>query len=229
MKPMCPRCHVHLHESLTHCPVCGGFVQKVDDTKKETLYPTPDYRRMEKLQNKTFHSWIAFPLILAILLTLFIDLTLTVNQLGVTFLVAYIVFYLWVVIFKTIHNRQGFGEILLWQLFSLSIGLILIGYVNLRTLDAWPLQYVVPILIALTNLTFFAVVSVQQRTDVMLFQMFVAALFGLGQFSLVFWLFQAAITVPSLIAGLTSLLSLVALFTYLRKKFFDYIQRWLHI
>jgi hypothetical protein len=81
----------------------------------------------------------------------------------------------------------------------------------------------------LSNLIFFILATVHRKTDVLLFQMFLMSLFGLLQFTLIFWLLDSDILFPSLIAGLTSLISLSALLTYLRKKFFGYLQRWLHI
>jgi FtsH-binding integral membrane protein len=224
----CVRCQVTLEPTLSHCPVCGSFVQHVDANQLETLYPTPDYQKLEKKTANTLHHVFAFPLILALLITLLIDLALIANELGTTFLMTFIVFYAWILIYKSIFNRQGLGYLLLWQWFGLSLGTTMLAFVANNTFNAWPLQYVVPILTAVMNLIFFIVTTTHRKTDVMLFQMLVAALLGLGQFSLIFWLIPS-VTAPSLIAGLTSMLSFGALFTYLRKKFFDYIQRWLHI
>jgi hypothetical protein len=225
----CVRCQVHVDDTLSNCPVCGSFVQAVDSTKIESLYPTPDYKHVERQNANLIHSFFAFPLMLALLITLFIDLALIANELGTTFLMTFIVFYAWILIYKTIFNRQGLGYIMLWQLFGLMTGTIMLAFVSENTFNTWPLQFVVPILISIVNVLFFIITTSKRRTDVMLFQMFVAALLGLGQFSLIFWLISPSVTAPSLIAGLTSLLSLGALFTYLRKKFFDYLNRWLHI
>jgi hypothetical protein len=225
----CVRCKIQVDDSLTHCPVCGRYVHAVDSTKIETLYPTPDYKHIEKQSSKGMHSMFAFPLILALLITLFIDLALIANELGTTFLMTFIIFYLWIFIYKTIFNRQGIGYIMLWQFFGLSIGMIMLAFVGEGTLDTWPLQYAVPLMISFMNLLFFIIATTRQKTDVMLFQMFITALLGLVQFSLIFWLINPDIMVPSLIAGLTSLFSIGALLTYLRKKFFDYMHRWLHI
>jgi hypothetical protein len=105
----------------------------------------------------------------------------------------------------------------------------MIAFVALGTFNAWPLQYVVPIILSLSNVLFFILTTVQRKTEVILFQMFVSALLGLVQFSMIYWLLPDTVVAPSLIAGVTSLLSLFALFTYLRKKFLAYLQRWLHI
>jgi hypothetical protein len=141
----------------------------------------------------------------------------------------FIVFYAWILIYKTIYNRQGIGDIILWQLFGISVGTIILAFVQTMSFDAWPLQFVVPILIGLSNIIFFILATVHRRADVLLFQMLITSLLGMIQFTLIFWLLRSDIVVPSLIAGLTSLISITALFTYLRKKFFDYLQRWLHI
>jgi hypothetical protein len=175
------------------------------------------------------HAFFAFPLLLALLLTLMIDLALIASELGTTFLMTFIVFYVWILIYKTIYNRNGIGYVILWQLFGLSTITILFAFVNQTTLDAWPLQYVVPILISTSNLLFFIFATIMRKTDVILFQMLVSSLIGLAQFSLMVWLFSSSVFVPSLIALITSLVSLTALLTYLRPKFLNYLQRWLHI
>ena len=225
----CKRCHIQVDNSLTHCPVCGGFVHQVSENDKQILYPTPNYSQIDKQTAKTMHAFFAFPLILALLLTLMIDLALIASELGTTFLMTCIVFYVWILIYKTIFNRQGIGYVILWQLFGLSIVTIFLAFVNEQTFDAWPLQFVVPILISMSNLIFFVFASIMRKTDVILFQMFVSSLMGIIQFSLMVWLIESTIFVPSLIALITSLVSLTALLTYLRPKLFNYLQRWLHI
>ncbi len=225
----CQRCHIQVHESLNNCPVCGSFIHEVKKGQEETLYPTPDYRQVEKQTANQLHAFFAFPLLLALLITLMIDVTLIANELGTTFLMTFIVFYAWIWIYKTIYNRQGIGDIILWQLFGISVGTVILAFVQTTSFDAWPLQFVVPILIGLSNVIFFVLATVHRKADVLLFQMLITSLLGMIQFTLIFWLLRSDIVVPSLIAGLTSLISITALFTYLRKKFFDYLQRWLHI
>jgi hypothetical protein len=201
----------------------------VSENDKQILYPTPNYSQIDKQTAKTMHAFFAFPLLLALLLTLMIDLALIASELGTTFLMTCIVFYVWILIYKTIFNRQGIGYVILWQLFGLSIVTIFLAFVNQQTFDAWPLQFVVPILISMSNLLFFVFASIMRKTDVILFQMFVSSLMGIIQFSLMVWLIESTIFVPSLIALITSLVSLTALLTYLRPKLFNYLQRWLHI
>lgn len=225
----CQHCHIEVAKSLSHCPVCGGFIQKVSANEKEMIYPTADYQHIEKQTANHLHAYFAFPLLLALFMTLMIDLALIANELGTTFMMTFIVFYAWIIIYKTILNRQGIGYIILWQVFGISLGTIMIAFVALGTFNAWPLQYVVPIILSLSNVLFFILTTVQRKTEVILFQMFVSALLGLVQFSMIYWLLPDTVVAPSLIAGVTSLLSLFALFTYLRKKFLAYLQRWLHI
>ncbi len=225
----CKRCRVEVDDSLSHCPICGSFLRKVEAKDQEKLYPSPNYAYIEKQSATQLHAFFAFPLLLALLMTLFIDLALIANELGTTFMMTFIVFYVWVLIYKTIYNRQGIGYIILWQLFSLSIGTIMIALVATKTLNTWPLQYVVPILISLSNIVFFIITTVKRKTDVILFQMFIISLLGFFQFSLVYWLIDFDVMIPSLIAGITSMITLTSLVTYLRKKFIDYLQRWLHI
>lgn len=225
----CKRCHSHVDDSLSHCPVCGSFLQVVEPKHREKLYANPNYQHIEKQAANHLHAFFAFPLLLALFITLIIDLTLIANELGTTFMMTFIVFYMWVLIYKTIYNRQGIGYIVLWQLSSLSIGTIIIAFVATGSMNAWPLQYVVPILISISNVLFFIITTIKRKTDVILFQMFVTSLIGFIQFSLIYWILDEDIIVPSLIAGITSLINLTSLITYLRKKFIDYLQRWLHI
>jgi len=225
----CKRCLIQVDNSLTHCPVCGSYLHQVSDNDKQNLYPTPNYDQIEKQSARIMHAFFAFPLLLALLLTFMIDLALIATELGTTFLMTLIVFYVWILIYKTIYNRHGIGNVILWQLFALSSITIFLALVYQQSLDAWPLQYVVPILIALSNLIFFILSTIMRKTDVILFQMFISSLLGILQFSLMVWLFNSAVFVPTLITLITSLLSLTALLTYLRPKFFNYLQRWLHI
>jgi hypothetical protein len=81
----------------------------------------------------------------------------------------------------------------------------------------------------MSNLVFFTLATIMRKTDVILFQMLVSAMIGMIQFSLIVWLLESPIFVPSLIALISSLLSLTALLTYLGPKFLGYLQRWLHI
>jgi hypothetical protein len=225
----CQRCHIQVDSSLTHCPVCGSFIHQVSENDKQILYPTPNYNQIEKQTATTMHAFFAFPLLLALLLTLIIDLALIASELGTTFLMTFIVFYMWILIYKTFYNRNGIGYVILWQLFGLSIITILLAFVNQQTFDAWPLQYVVPILISSSNLIFFILATITRKTDVFLFQMLIGSLVGIVQFSLMIWVFESSVFAPSLIALITSMISLTALLTYLRPKFFNYLQRWLHI
>ncbi len=225
----CKRCHIQVDASLTHCPVCGGFVHQVAENDKQILYPTPNYKLIDKQTAKTMHAFFAFPLLFGLILTLLIDLALIATELGTTFLMTFIVFYVWILIYKTVYNRQGVGYVILWQLLGLSSGTIMLAFVNQQTFDAWPLQYVVPIMISLSNVIFFTVVNISRKTDVILFQMFVSSMIGLVQFSLMVWIVRSTIFVPSLITLITSLISLTALLTFLRPKFINYLQRWLHI
>jgi hypothetical protein len=218
-----------VESSLTHCPVCGGFVHDVSHNDKENLYPSPNYPQIEKQTATIIHAFFAFPLLLALLLTLMIDLALIASELGTTFLMTFIVFYVWILIYKTILNRQGIGHMILWQLFGLATGTTLLVLVNQQTFDAWPLQYVVPILLAASNLLFFVLASITRKTDIFLLQMFATSLLGIAQYSIMVWVIRSAILVPSLIAVITSFISLTALLTYLRPKFFNFLQRWLHI
>jgi hypothetical protein len=215
--------------SLTHCPVCGSFVHQVSESDKQILYPTPNYNQIEKQTAKTMHAFFAFPLLLALLLTFMIDLALIATELGTTFLMTLIVFYVWILIYKTIYNRQGAGYVILWQLFGLSTVTIFLGLVYQQSFDSWPLQFVVPILISISNLVFFILATIMRKTDVILFQMLITSLIGIVQFSFMVWLFESIVFVPSLITLITSLISLTALLTYLRPKIFNYLQRWLHI
>jgi hypothetical protein len=215
--------------SLTHCPVCGSFVHQVSENDKQILYPTPNYNQIEKQTAKTMHAFFAFPLLLALLLTFMIDLALIATELGTTFLMTLIVFYVWILIYKTIYNRQGAGYVILWQLFGLSTVTIFLGLVYQQSFNSWPLQFVVPILISISNLVFFILATIMRKTDVILFQMLITSLIGIVQFSFMVWLFESIVFVPSLITLITSLISLTALLTYLRPKIFNYLQRWLHI
>jgi hypothetical protein len=225
----CKRCRIQVDTSLTHCPVCGSFVHQVSENDKQILYPTPNYNQIEKQTAKTMHAFFAFPLLLALLLTFMIDLALIATELGTTFLMTLIVFYVWILIYKTIYNRQGAGYVILWQLFGLSTVTIFLGLVYQQSFDSWPLQFVVPILISISNLVFFILATIMRKTDVILFQMLITSLIGIVQFSFMVWLFESIVFVPSLITLITSLISLTALLTYLRPKFFNYLQRWLHI
>jgi len=225
----CKRCRIQVDTSLTHCPVCGSFVHQVSENDKQILYPTPNYNQIEKQTAKTMHAFFAFPLLLALLLTFMIDLALIATELGTTFLMTLIVFYVWILIYKTIYNRQGAGYVILWQLFGLSTVTIFLGLVYQQSFDSWPLQFVVPILISISNLVFFILATIMRKTDVILFQMLITSLIGIVQFSLMVWLFESIVFVPSLITLITSLISLTALLTYLRPKIFNYLQRWLHI
>lgn len=225
----CKRCRIQVDDSLTHCPVCGGFLHEVAQKDQEKLYPSANYSQIDKQTASQIHAFFAFPLLLALLLTLFIDLVLIANELGTTFMMTFIVFYIWVLIYKTIYNRQGIGDIVLWQLFSLGIGTTIIAFVATNSFNAWPLQYVVPILISISNILFFIITTVKRKTDVILFQMLVSSLLGVFQFCLMNWILDSTILVPSLIAGITSIINFTSLITYLRKKFIDYLHRWLHI
>ena len=75
---------------------------------------------------------------------------------------------------------------------------------------------------------FFIIVTVQRRTDVILLQMLLMSVFSMVPWILSFVdLNDERLT--SFIIFLLALLNIIALVTYLRKKFFAYIQRWLHI
>jgi hypothetical protein len=227
--PNCPRCQVDVDDSLNQCPICGTHLQQVDLTRLQTIYPTPDYRMIRSKRSGFWHTLFALPLITALLVTIGIDLLIISDRFGVTFLMTFIVFYAWILIYKNILNHKGIGYLILWQLIGLSLVTTVIAYISVRTFDAWPLQYVVPILIALANTLYILISSIRRQTDVILFQMLISALFGVLQFSLIFWLIPLTVIAPSIVAGSTSLISFIALFTYLRKKFFKYLQRWWHI
>lgn len=225
----CKRCHVQVEISLTHCPVCGSFVRNVLDNDRQSLYPNPNYSNVKKQTANTIRGVFALPLLLLLLLTLLVDFALIAFNRETTFFMTFVIFYVWILIYKTFDNRQGIGDILSWQLVGLSTGTMLLAFVNQQTFDAWPLQFVVPSLIAISNLSFFMLATIRRKTDILLLQMFVTGVIGVAQFSLMIWVIESTVLVPSFIAGFTSLLSFTALLTYLRTNFINFIQRWFHI
>jgi hypothetical protein len=227
--PHCPTCHIHVDNSLNQCPICGQRLQQVDLTTLQTIYPTPDYRMIRRMRSGFWHTIFALPLIMALLITLGIDLLIISDRFGVTFLMTFIVFYAWILIYKNILNHKGIGYLILWQVIGLSLVTTMIAFISSQTWNAWPLQYVVPILISIANVLYIIISSIRRQTDVILFQMLITALLGFLQLSLIFWLIRLTVIAPSIVAGSTSLISVLLLFTFLRKKFFGYLQRWLHI
>lgn len=224
----CPKCKIEVHPSHSHCPVCGRFLQDVDATKKQHFYPTPNYKHLEKKTSTTLQSVLAFPLLLALIVSLLLDLFLIQGNFGLSFLVTTIVLYSWILIYRTLLPRNGIGEKILWQMLGLTLFFLMLGFITQQSLNTWAIQYVIPILLGIGNLFFFIIVTVQRRTDVILFQMFVMSLFSMLPWLLSFLgLNDERLT--SFIIFLLGLLNLIALVTYLRKKFFAYIQRWLHI
>ena len=225
--PMCKRCKVTIDASHRHCPVCGSFVHEVTSIDLEKNYPTPDYQALKKGNRNLLQLLFAFPLLLTLFVTLMIDLALFATNLGSTLLVTAIVFYAWVVIYRMMLTTSAIGYRLLWHAFGTVISFTMITMVGNQWPNPWTFEYVVPIVLATTNVLFFIMAAIQRRTDVFLFQMLIAALLGLAQWIVA--VLVLSVQVPSLISGITSLISIVALLTFLRQKFFAYIQRWLHL
>ncbi len=225
--PTCQRCNIAIDASHRHCPICGSFVHDVNPLDREKNYPTPNYHIFKRQTRSLLQLVFAFPLLLTLFVTLMIDLALFASNLGSTLLVTAIVLYTWVVIYRMILTTSTIGYRLLWHAFAIIVSFTMITMVGNQWQNPWAFEYVVPIVLATTNVLFFIMTTIQRRTDVVLFQMLIAALLGLAQWIVA--VLVLSIQVPSLITGITALLSLVALFTFLRQKFFAYIQRWLHL
>jgi hypothetical protein len=225
---MCPKCTIHVHESHTHCPVCGRFLHDVDSTTKQHIYPTPNYKHIEKKTSTTLQSVLAFPLLFALLVSILLDAFILQSNFGASFLVTLVVIYVWILIYRTILPKNGPGEKILWQMFGLTFFFLLLGFITEGSFNTWAIQYVIPILLGVGNVLFFIIVTVQRRTDVILLQMLIMSLFSMTPWALSFINLNDE-RVTSFIIFLLGLLNIIALLTYLRKKFFAYIQRWLHI
>ena len=224
----CPKCNIHVHASHSHCPVCGRFLHEVDATNKQHLYPTPDYKKIDKKTSTTLQSILAFPLLFALLFTILLDSFVLQSNFGPSFLVTLVVLYAWILIYRTILPKNGPGEKILWQMMGLTLFFLLLGFITEGSFNTWPIQYVIPIILGVGNVLFFIIVTVQRRTDVILLQMLLMSFFSMVPWILSFvGLNDERLT--SFIIFLFGLLNIIALVTYLRKKFFAYIQRWLHI
>lgn len=224
----CSHCHVDVHGSLSHCPLCGRFLHKVDPIQHQQLYPNPNYKIIERRNRKLIETILAFPLLTTLFITLLIDLVLIRNNFGTSFLVTVIVFYAWILLYRTLLSKNSFSEKVLWQVGGLSGLLFLIGFVTESTFNTWPLNVVIPILLTTANVLMLIVASIQRKTDIMLLHMFLLAWLTMIPFAL-FLLGIHSVQIPSFIAFLSGWVNLLALLTYLRKKFWAFIQRWFHI
>jgi hypothetical protein len=225
---VCKRCLVNVDPSLSHCPLCGRFLNDVNPIIKETLYPNTDFKRLEKKLSTRLQVFFAFPLLLALFTTIMIDLFLISQNFGSTFIVTGAVIYAWILIYQSILSDNSLGAKILWQLIGLSILFLIIGFTVEQTLITWPLLYVIPILMSVTNLIFFSIVTFFHRHDMMLIQMFFAALLSLIPYALFLSLgFQEG--VPSLIATLTGVMNIMSILTFYRYAFKTYLVRWLHL
>ena len=225
---LCKHCRMDVHPSLSHCPVCGRFMHHVDATTRQQLYPNPNYKILEKRNTKVLETIFAFPLLTTLITTLFIDFFLIQNNFGPSFLVTISVFYAWILIYKTILSRNRFGDKLLWQVFGLSGLLLFIALTTEGTFNSWAIQYVIPILLSVANVLMLIVVTVQRKTDTILIQTLSLSVISSIPFIL-FFLRLNDERIPAFLAFLFGMVNLLALFTYLRKKFIAFIQRWLHI
>jgi rRNA maturation protein Nop10 len=223
----CQRCHVTIDESMSHCPVCGRFIQKSDPTKLQTVYPDPNYRRILRQQTKKIESFFAFPLLLALLITFIIDLALISSELGTTFLMTFIILYAWTTLYHTVFSQHNLSTRILWQFIVISFGLITLNFVSTMSFNTWPLQYVVPLMLMTINLFLFVLGSIRRHAEILLFHMFLFSFMGLGQYAIAILFLD--ITIPSILTGMSSILSLTALVTYLRKPLLSFIHRWFHI
>jgi hypothetical protein len=200
----------------------------MDATTRQQLYPNPDYKKLEKRNAKVLETILAFPLLTTLITTLFIDFFLIRNNFGPSFLVTISVFYAWILIYKTILNRNRFGDKVLWQVVGLSGFLLFIAFTTNGSFDSWAIQYVIPILLSVANILMLIVITIQRKTDTILLQTLSLSVLSTIPF-LLFFLGLNAEQIPSFLAFLFGMVNLLALLTYLRKTFFAFIQRWLHI
>jgi predicted nucleic acid-binding Zn ribbon protein len=223
----CSRCTIQVHESSSHCPVCGTFISRIDKLNNKHLYPTPNYPKIRKRQTRLLLSLLAIPFFVGLLLSIGIDILLIQINFSSTMLISYFLFYGYIILFETILKDNTIGTIFLYHGFALLVGIFIFPSLSLNLEDAFRFGMLVPWLLSLLNTVFIIFAWIQRRSHLLLFQMSVIATLSLI-YGLVNYSFDQ-LEIPFLVLLSTSTISLIFVSTFFRKDFLSFLSRWLHI
>lgn len=224
----CKRCKVLVDPSFSHCPVCGSFLKKVKDSEVEKVYPTPQYKKIAKAQNRSALIIFLSLSIMVVLLTLLLDLALNFNRLQYTFYVAVSVVYIWILVTNTILSRVTLGTKLFWQGFGLSL-VVTTFDVSFNTALTWSLTWVIPLMLVFNSVFLMAFLFFAEKIpqDDYIYLMLFTAL-NLIHFGIV--LFNPTYFIPILgyISGAVGLLAILGTVTIAQKRFSTFLKSWFH-
>lgn len=147
MNRPCPQCHVEVHPSNSHCPLCSRLIESQNPQDILTQYPIPPYKWIKQQLNRILFRLGLFFTVMAFLLSLSMYILWFPNSIFL-YLVGWIVFYSWILIGNTILSPSLVGQKLLAQVISVGA---LLWIINDAFQGDWFYSYAVPLLIVLYN------------------------------------------------------------------------------
>lgn len=233
----CPKCGVGLRDSLTHCPLCGKFIEikKEEGGLCTVSYPIVDERRLWRA-HILYNIWIAVFVIavLAAIVNLFTlrDLR-NIRGYWCLYAVAGSIYFFVVVIYPLENKIFYWREVFLNVLFTLLLLLFIDWFADPSMRISWSVIYIYPIMLAAMSVIMAIYLSFSKRDPGnSLLGIMIAVIFS-GLTLLFSWLFRAEIAdyniLPPFICFLVSLGIFIFFTLFKFKTFINTIKKRFHI
>jgi hypothetical protein len=220
---LCSRCHLHVHQSIKACPVCGTYVDHPIDHGAVTSYPKPDYAQIKQKQKQLRYALLSIPFLIGVGLTFVLDIFFYVMGYSTGFYMTYSMAFLYILVFKTILKRQEIGSIFInYYVFLI---LFFLSFPSLLQ-PTFVIMTVLPLLSSLLLGLLMVFHWIQRRTNLLLLQGFLLSIsfLILSMLSFIFTVYW-----PYLLLSTISGFMVIIYVVFFRVKLISSLSRFFHI
>lgn len=222
----CEHCNVHVESGVSKCPLCSRRLASLEDQSAGS-YPKYDSKgvraawAMSIFWTKILPCIVIGAFLMPSLIKAFTGrghLLLSAETLGIAIA--------WIMVRYTFMSRMHLGKKFLLQMANVSVGLYLID--QLTGGLGWALNYVIPLMLTLSNLAMMVVVYKNKKlwND---YAVYLITLIVLGFLPGTLYLVKVnSLLWPSAIAAGFALMTIIAVYGFLDKSFKSYFHRRLH-
>lgn len=222
----CKQCRVKVSTTRKTCPLCGNFLEIINDGPVLTTYPS--HQPLVQKRN-LFLRILAFILIVSSLISLLINLIYNKDNLWSFYIIGGSI-YLWILFKSTILSKTPIAKKLIIQMIVISLVVALIDYVSDKKLiNGWSVSYVIPVLSFVTTVANIIVIMIKRMkySDYILY--FLGTIF-LGFVPMILYLLKVTnILWPSLSAACLSLVTIIGMIVFGDRQTKDEIKKRFHI
>lgn len=222
----CNQCNVKVSTTRKTCPLCGHFLDTIDNEQVLTTYP--QYQPPVHKRN-LFLKILVFLLIASSGISLLVNLIYYNDNLWSLYVIGGSI-YLWILFKSTILSKKPIAKKLIIQMIFISLVVAIIDFASNKTIiNGWSVSYVIPALSFATTIANIIVVMIKRMkySDYILY--FLGTIF-LGFVPFILYLFNITnILWPSLSAACLSIITILGMIIFGDRHTKDEIKKRLHI